>query len=230
MNIPTPEEFAKDQGYNPFPRRWDRWLSAVREGILSAQPQAGRNVSTDEHPGKGTVINVARRPGPAMPTAGTGACCIGEECSITTEAACTDAGGIYHGDDTDCEPNPCLCVISSIRAQGSITGAFCDDTYGCTFDTTWVGDVNFDSTTLCTGGTIHTVHGFAGGCDTFATIISYDVDVTLTTSLVTSASTMSTACGPVFVNQSSPFTGLGTYFFSEFTAGGLSWDWTIDIT
>jgi hypothetical protein len=65
VNLPTPNEFAKDRGYNPFPPRWERWLSAAREGILSAQPVAGRHVSIDEHPGKGTVVNVEREIQPA---------------------------------------------------------------------------------------------------------------------------------------------------------------------
>jgi hypothetical protein len=62
MNIPEPNEYAKDHGHNPFPPRWERWLSAVRQSILTSQPQAGRHVTIDEHPGKGTVINVERRP------------------------------------------------------------------------------------------------------------------------------------------------------------------------
>src|SRR5580765_272734 len=60
MNIPTPNEFAKQAGHNPFPPRWEKWLSAVRQAILTSQPTAGRHVSVDEHPGKGTVINVER--------------------------------------------------------------------------------------------------------------------------------------------------------------------------
>lgn len=66
MEIPTPNDYAKDHGHNPFPPRWEKWLSSVREAILTSQPTAGRHVSVDEHPGKGTVINVddtsARRP------------------------------------------------------------------------------------------------------------------------------------------------------------------------
>jgi hypothetical protein len=60
MNLPAPNEYAKDHGHNPFPPRWEKWLSAARQAILSAQPKAGRHVSIDEHPGKGTVINVER--------------------------------------------------------------------------------------------------------------------------------------------------------------------------
>ncbi len=58
MNVPTPNEFAANGGFKPFPPRWERWLSSVRASILSSQPRAGRHVSIDEHPGKGTVINV----------------------------------------------------------------------------------------------------------------------------------------------------------------------------
>jgi hypothetical protein len=107
MEIPTPNEYAKNHGYNPFPPRWEKWLSSVREAILTSQPTAGRHVSVDEHPGKGTVINVERGPGGGGGAA-TGACCIGGECSITTEALCLEAGGTYQGDGTPCDPNPCL--------------------------------------------------------------------------------------------------------------------------
>jgi hypothetical protein len=58
VTIPEPNEFAKQRGYRPFPPRWEKWLSAVRSAILAAQPVPGRHVTTDEHPGKGTVINV----------------------------------------------------------------------------------------------------------------------------------------------------------------------------
>ncbi len=37
----------------------------------------------------------------------TGACCIGTECSILTSNQCAEAGGIYQGDGTPCDPNPC---------------------------------------------------------------------------------------------------------------------------
>ncbi len=59
--LPTPNAFCQIEGYQPFPAKWERWLSAVREGILSAQPVAGRNVSIDVHEGEGTVINAPDR-------------------------------------------------------------------------------------------------------------------------------------------------------------------------
>lgn len=131
MNIPAPDEFARQHGYNPFPGRWGKWLGSVREAVLSAQPIAGRHVTCDEHPGKGTVINVERRPGVAGEPP-TGACCIGEDCTITTEAECA---GIWQGPETVCDPNPCL---------GEPTGACCIDGV-CTITTagecagTWMG-------------------------------------------------------------------------------------------
>ncbi len=38
----------------------------------------------------------------------TGACCVGETCSIESPAACTALGGTYVGTDIPCDPNPCL--------------------------------------------------------------------------------------------------------------------------
>jgi hypothetical protein len=40
-----------------------------------------------------------------------GACCVGADCfwaEDMDEAACTDLGGAYQGDGTDCSPNPCV--------------------------------------------------------------------------------------------------------------------------
>jgi hypothetical protein len=52
----------------------------------------------------------------------TGACCGEEEsCTITTE---DDCDGIYKGDGSTCEPNPCI-----------VTGACCDDEGACTITT-----------------------------------------------------------------------------------------------
>jgi hypothetical protein len=38
---------------------------------------------------------------------GTGACCIGNECRIVSEADCIAAGGTFQGSGTTCTPNPC---------------------------------------------------------------------------------------------------------------------------
>lgn len=37
-----------------------------------------------------------------------GACCVGTDCTIKTEACCNNDGGVYQGDDTVCDPNPCV--------------------------------------------------------------------------------------------------------------------------
>lgn len=99
MNIPRPNEFAKQGGFNPFPPRWERWLSSVRASILASQPQAGRHVSIDEHPGKGTVINVddtsARRP-----SGGGGVCPDVETVTATLSGITLNCGciDIYDGE------------------------------------------------------------------------------------------------------------------------------------
>ena len=58
----------------------------------------------------------------------TGACCEGGSCSITTEAACLAAGGVYQGDDTVCDPNPCPvlepdCLIITEVVDGVLSGS-----------------------------------------------------------------------------------------------------------
>ncbi len=83
-------------GSTPSRRRfWDK----VTQAVIASQKVAGRFVTTDEHPGKGTVINVAdnRRPTPS------GECpsCPSEE-SITVEFTGVDicAGCIVTDDFT----------------------------------------------------------------------------------------------------------------------------------
>lgn len=41
------------------------------------------------------------------PVEPTGACCIGDVCSVRTEASCAANNGIYHGDDSTCEQVSC---------------------------------------------------------------------------------------------------------------------------
>ncbi len=91
-------------GSTPSRRRfWDQ----VADVVIASQKVEGKNVSVDERQG-GTVININRNAGQL-----TGACCVGTDCSITTEAACDDLGGTYQGNGTVCDPNPCCeCVCS----------------------------------------------------------------------------------------------------------------------
>ena len=54
----------------------------------------------------------------------TGACCIGNKCSVVTAAVCSDAGGDYLGDGTNCNNQPC-------GGGGDPTGACCIGTSKC---------------------------------------------------------------------------------------------------
>ncbi len=57
--------------------------------------------------------------GPPPPT---GACCSDGVCEVMLPASCTMIGGVYQGDDTVCDPNPCPVPV---------TGACCFFTNGC---------------------------------------------------------------------------------------------------
>ncbi|MEE2912968.1 MAG: hypothetical protein VX436_04095 [Planctomycetota bacterium] len=82
----------------------------------------------------------------------TGACCLGENCSIGTEADCSSSGGSYLGDNTSCSGNPCggsnceagwtedcqgICFPDYVY-ESWMGDTFCDDgayapsDYGCT--------------------------------------------------------------------------------------------------
>lgn len=100
-------------GSTPSRRRfWDQ----VTNAVIASRKVAGRNVSVDEHPGKGSVINIAdtsssRHPiGPGGGT-GTGACCFDDFCDIETKATCEANGGSYQGNGTVCDPNPCCSMF-----------------------------------------------------------------------------------------------------------------------
>jgi hypothetical protein len=54
------------------------------------------------------------------PQPATGACCIGEDCFVRTEAECTAAGGEYKGDDVSCDPNPCIPIPTIETTWGQI--------------------------------------------------------------------------------------------------------------
>ncbi len=89
-------------GSTPSRRRfWDK----VTQAVIASQKVAGRFVTVDEHPGKGTVINVADTSS-RRPTGGPGACCLDGVCSIQTQSACEGSGGSYLGQGT-CEGVDC---------------------------------------------------------------------------------------------------------------------------
>ncbi|MCK4658850.1 MAG: hypothetical protein KAV82_04950 [Phycisphaerae bacterium] len=53
----------------------------------------------------------------------TGVCCQDGACSIMTELECEGVGGVYLGDDTGCDPNPCnigACCFDDICSNGMI--------------------------------------------------------------------------------------------------------------
>lgn len=96
----------KGPGSTPSRRRfWD----TVTQAVIASQKVAGQNVTVDEHPGMGSVINVpdSHRGRGGGGGGATGACCVGSHCYITSEADCIAAGGAYQGDNTLCVPNPC---------------------------------------------------------------------------------------------------------------------------
>lgn len=62
-------------------------------------------------------------PCPVGPTAG--ACCVDDiDCIITTLDDCELEGGIYRGDGTTCDPNPCASVPTRSGTWGSIKAMF----------------------------------------------------------------------------------------------------------
>ncbi len=56
-----------------------------------------------------------------------GACCLGEICLIRMEDNCIAQGGTYQGDDTTCDPDPCIeynshCLMITEVVQGAASG------------------------------------------------------------------------------------------------------------
>ncbi len=77
-----------------------------------------------------------------------GACCLGTDCfPDITGADCDAGGGVYQGDGTVCEPNPCV---------GGTTGACCYVDYSCAqeaeADCTAAGGTYHGDDTECTDG------------------------------------------------------------------------------
>ena len=63
-------------------------------------------------------------------TTATGACCTVEEtCSILSRGDCINAEGTYKGDDTTCDPDPCVVVEATGACCAEFAGIGCiDDT------------------------------------------------------------------------------------------------------
>jgi len=68
----------------------------------------GDNLGEPRNVNFGTVAFGIQQPFavPVAPTP-TGACCIGTACSIRTQANCVSSGGVYQGDNSNCDGNPC---------------------------------------------------------------------------------------------------------------------------
>ena len=58
-----------------------------------------------------------------------GACCIGLECSNTTQAICESTGGDYKGDDNLCDVDTCKCVESDPCENATLSGNLCTYDY-----------------------------------------------------------------------------------------------------
>lgn len=56
-------------------------------------------------------------PDPCPPAPVFGACCVGDVCSITTQADCQ---GQYQGDNTSCDPNPCVVIPTRNTTWGDV--------------------------------------------------------------------------------------------------------------
>ncbi len=83
-----------------------------------------------------SIFLTGARYGTDTPTT-TGACCDAQgNCTILSSAACSAAGGFYQGDNTVCDPNPCVplptgACCSIINGQCSITyQAACESSNG----------------------------------------------------------------------------------------------------
>jgi hypothetical protein len=58
------------------------------------------------------------------PVTPTGACCVGEVCSITTEEECVALDGVYQGDGVDCAPNTCSNTPSHDASWGEVKSLY----------------------------------------------------------------------------------------------------------
>jgi hypothetical protein len=74
----------------------------------------------------------------------TGACCIGSNCSVTTESDCLASGGTYNGDNSSCSGDPC--------GGGGCPAGEIEDCNGNCCPDFWVGDTYCDDGTYSWNG------------------------------------------------------------------------------
>jgi hypothetical protein len=83
-SLVTPLNLPPFSGRVPPSRR--KFWEAARSAVLASQKKRGHNTTTSEHPGKGTIINVAsdaeRRPGPTPPP---------PDCTFSASLQCVSA-------------------------------------------------------------------------------------------------------------------------------------------
>jgi hypothetical protein len=105
----------------------DQRLTALEQLHANFQIVGGSNVTVEGSIHKGYAIcstcpDVGEVVGggviPVTPPPTTGACCVSIDCSITTETNCTEMGGTYQGDGTECDPNPCIERCGFIDCDG----------------------------------------------------------------------------------------------------------------
>lgn len=105
----------------------------------------------------GFAVNVRPSGVVAVSDTPVGACCIGEGCSIQTEAACISLGGTYEGDGVPCSEGLCAPIGRCCLPDGScddLTESDCTDAGG-----DWTADENCDDnpcpTPCCDGAFVN---------------------------------------------------------------------------
>ncbi len=164
-----------------------------------------------DYQGDGTPCD----PNPCPPT---GACCVGSDCSITTEADCM---GTYQGDGTPCDPNPCVlpdcpCSFTDANLPGryfmrrdrngflNLSEAICFDGSAETNNQTFTGayeEYDSDCNLTSVNGNRHVVHRICNGT-VFTSDLPYNFSTSLgcgfcavtTSSTTVSGTTVTTIC------------------------------------
>ncbi len=108
----------KGSGSTPSRRAfWD----TVTQAVIASQKVAGQNVTVDEHPRMGTIINIPDSHRGQGTGTGTGACCTDGECSILSESDCIDGGGNFLGNGTTCDDVDCTMGACCLDGDCTIT-------------------------------------------------------------------------------------------------------------
>jgi hypothetical protein len=68
------------------------------------------------------IGRIACTPGPCS-VVKYGACCVGTICNVVTPVVCTNLHGACFGDDTICDPYPCVIPVET-RSRGQIKSSY----------------------------------------------------------------------------------------------------------